>query len=196
MATVSGNQKGSPAQYEYIDKDIAKEKQPRPELNYDYAINTQVPRINLKTQPNSNSSRQPELNYDYAANTDIPRIPLNTKPGGHGSSDQPELKYDYATNTEIPKINAAKPDLKYDYAINTEIPRINLNPQTKTNQAVNPTDNPTYDTLEEPNAPPPHYATLEDPAAKTKSLVTYDTPHSGDPVYNVLEKSDNSSSKP
>ena len=135
----------SPAKYEYVDnKNIAKQKQPEPEQKYDYAINTEIPRTNLGTQPNSNSG-QPELNYDYAANTDIPRIPLNTKP---------------------------KDELKYDYAINTEIPRINLNTQPKSDNAVDPATDQTYHTLEEPNTPAPYYSTLDNPAAdETKSLV-------------------------
>ena len=171
----------TPATYEYIDNnDIAKPKQPQPELKYDYATNTEIPRINLSTQPKSGGDAgQPELKYDYAANTDIPKITLDRKPEAQGPAGQPELKYDYATNTEIPRITldtlaktqgvANQPELKYDYATNTEIPRINLNPQPKSDDAVDPSDNAMYHTLEEPN--PPHYSTLEEPAAETSPLV-------------------------
>ena len=170
----------------------------------------------MNTLPKSQDDPgQPELKYDYAKNTEIPRIDLNTLsktengetiklnqlPKSGGDSGQPELKYDYAANTEIPRINLnnlttkneREPELKYDYATNTDIPRINLNNlQPKCGDGVDPSTN---QTPEEPNQAP-HYSTLEAPEVKAKNEESGDRikPESDginpstNPTYHTLEE--------
>ena len=129
-------------------------------LQYDYAKDTDIPRINLsKLQKDSKDS-------------EIPMMKLNTLPKSEGDGGKPELKYDYAKDTDIPRINlnalpksksdVASTENHNDSATDTKIPN--------TDGANDGFSNPTYHTLEEQT--PPHYSILEEPECESKPLVS------------------------
>ena len=154
-----------------------------PELEYTYATDTDLPRVNVDTaakNPTSNAvyhtleqpeqpddgsysypdttsigNPPPELEYTYAKDTHLPRVNVDTATKDLVSNavyhtlEQPEQQpddgsYSYPDNTSIGK---PPPELEYTYTKDTDLPRVNMNQMTP---AKNPTSNTMYHTLEQP----------------------------------------------
>ena len=97
----------------------------------------------------------PELEYTYAKDTDLPRVNVDTAIKDPTSNavyhtlEQPEQQpedgsYSYPDNTSTGK---PPPELEYTYAKDTDLPRVNVNQMTP---AKDPTSNAMYHTLEQP----------------------------------------------
>ena len=156
---------------------------PPPELEYTYAKDTELPRVNVHTavknptsnavyhtleqpeQPDDGSYSYPdntsignpplEIEYTYAMDTELPRASVHTATKDPTSNavyhtlEQPEQpddgSYSYPNTTSI---GNPPPELEYTYAKDTELPRVSVHTAIK-----DPTSNAVYHTLEQPEQP-------------------------------------------
>lgn len=112
--------------------------------SYSYPDNTRIRKL-----PTS------ELEYTYAKDTDLPRVNVDTAAKDPASiavyhtleqSEQPtdDDSYSYPDTTST---GTSPPELEYTYAKDTDLPRVNLNQKTP---AKDPANNAVYHTLEQP----------------------------------------------
>ena len=149
-------------------------EQPADDGTYSYLDNTSI------TKPPAS-----ELEYTYAKDTDLPRInninqntPAKSPANNalYHTLEQPEQPADDGTYSYLDNTSITKPppsELEYTYAKDTDLPRININQKTPAKSPANnalyhtleqPADNELYLTPEELNPPQaPVYSTLEEP---------------------------------